>query len=219
MPNAPCPAVTPPSIWLASRSPRRLALLEQIGVHAELLLDEDEARAEALETPLPGELPSAYVARVARAKALAACGRLDPSPAPAPRAVLAADTTVAIGSRILAKPTDADDAIRMLTSLQGRSHRVYTAVALALPVGFRGAATVRVHQRLHASQVRMRRLKPAEIERYVRSGEPFGKAGGYAIQGLAAAFVRRIDGSHSGIMGLPIFETVQLLRKADIFLP
>ena len=221
-----------PTIWLASRSPRRLDLLAQIGVRAELLLDEDEARAEALEARLPGELPPAYVTRVARAKALAACDRLIASP-PAEdeagpgirppalpmRAVLAADTTVAIGATVLAKPSDAAQAAQMLERLQGRTHRVLTAVALGLPAGHRGGTTTRVFEKLQASQVRFKRLSAIEIDRYVASGEPFGKAGGYAIQGLAAAFVRRIEGSHSGIMGLPIFETVQLLRKTGIFLP
>ena len=231
VPDVPAPASAPetgPSIWLASRSPRRLDLLAQIGVRAELLLDPDESRAEALEARLTGELPAPYVCRIARLKALAGCERLaviareaslDSAPPVPMRAVLAADTTVAIGSTIFAKPLDADDAARMIGALQGRTHRVLTAVALALPGGMGDSDKVRVFERLQVSKVRFSRLKAGEIARYVASGEPFGKAGGYAIQGLAAAFVRRIDGSHSGIMGLPIFETVQLLRKTGLVIP
>lgn len=204
-------------LYLASRSPRRRELLAQIGLDCELLLDDDEARAEALEAPLDGELPAAYVVRVARAKALAACERRAALDLPVGH-VLGADTTVAIGSRILAKPVDAAHAQAMLASLQGRSHRVLTAVALAVAPSARQPAT-RLFSTLQSSRVRFRRLKPDEIARYVDSGEPFGKAGGYAIQGLAAAFIRRIEGSHSGIMGLPLFETVQLLRKAGVNLP
>jgi septum formation protein len=197
----------PPMIYLASRSPRRLALLAQLGIECRLLLDEDESRAESLEAVHAGEAPARYVQRVAIAKAQAALVRLAASGWPA-APVLSADTTVAVGSTLLGKPADADDAARMLRLLSGRAHKVLSAVVVATP------ARARLLAALQVSRVRFGRLKPSQIEDYVGSGEPFGKAGGYAIQGRAAAFVRRIEGSHSGIMGLPLFETAQLLRKA-----
>lgn len=205
------PAADRPWVYLASRSPRRSELLAQIGVTARLLVDDDAERAEALEAEQVGEDPRHYVVRVARAKAGAAVERLAAS-ALAPGPVLAADTTVALGGTLLAKPADAADAARMLASLQGRVHRVLTAVAVGRTGG-------KIDVRLQISRVRIRRLKPAEIDRYVDSGEPFGKAGGYAIQGRAAAFVTRIDGSHSGIMGLPLHETAQMLRRVGIAIP
>ena len=217
----PVPAADRPWIYLASRSPRRSELLGQIGIAARLLLDDDAERAEALEAEIAGEDPRRYVLRVARAKAQAglerlAAGDLDRRP------VLAADTTVAIGGTLLAKPADADEAARMLGRLQGRVHRVLTAVAVGRPRSAGGspaAAAGRVDVRLQTSRVRMRRLKPAEIDAYIASGEPFGKAGAYAIQGRAAGFITRIDGSHSGIMGLPLYETAQMLRKAGLPIP
>jgi septum formation protein len=198
---------TPAFIYLASRSPRRLALLEQIGVACRILVDDDEARAEALEQTVPGEAPAAYVRRVARAKAQAALERIAAGGLP-PAPLLCADTTVALGGNLLGKPSDAADAARMLRLLSGRTHRVLTAVVVARADG------KRLFEAVQVSRVRFARLKPAEIAGYVASGEPFGKAGAYAIQGLAAAFVRRIEGSHSGIMGLPLHETARLLRKA-----
>ena len=194
-------------IYLASRSPRRLELLGQLGLHCRLLLDDDESRAEALEAVMPGESPAAYVRRVALAKVQAALARLDAAGLPQ-AALLSADTTVALGGTILGKPENTADAARMLRLLSGRTHRVLTAVVVASADRSKILATVQV------SRVRFCRLKPAQVEAYVASGEPFGKAGGYAIQGLAAGFVRSIEGSHSGIMGLPLFETAQLLRKA-----
>jgi septum formation protein len=194
-------------IYLASRSPRRLELLRQVGVECRLLLDDDEGRAEALEAVAPGESPTGYVRRVAMAKAQAALQRLSDAGLPA-APLLCADTTVAIGGTILGKPADADDAKRMLRMLSGRTHKVMTAVVVA------PASRSRLLAATQVSRVRFTRLKPAQIEAYVASGEPFGKAGAYAIQGLAAGFVRSIEGSHSGIMGLPLFETVLLLRKA-----
>jgi septum formation protein len=194
-------------IYLASRSPRRLELLRQLGVECRLLLDEDEARAEALEAVRDGETPAAYVQRAARAKTEAALARLAEAQLP-PAPLLCADTTVAIGGTILGKPADADDAARMLRLLSGRTHRVLTAVVVAPASGPRLLAATQV------SRVRFARLTAAQIEAYIDSGEPFGKAGGYAIQGRAAGFVRRIEGSHSGIMGLPLYETARLLRKA-----
>lgn len=201
-------------IYLASRSPRRLALLQQIGIDACLLLDEDEARAEALEACQPGESPGQYVERVALAKALAARQRLEqlsrgPDASHWPlRPLLAADTTVAIGGRILGKPADDDDARRILGQLSGRSHRVLTTVVVI------AARSGKARLRTRISRVRFARLQPADIEHYIASGEPAGKAGAYGIQGGAARFVRHIEGSYSGIMGLPLYETALLLRQA-----
>ncbi|RPH43417.1 MAG: septum formation inhibitor Maf [Burkholderiales bacterium] len=193
----------PPFVWLASQSPRRQALLEQIGLRFALLLAGPEEDAEALEAVRVGESPTQYVERVVLAKADAARARLAARALPA-APILVADTTVAIGGTILGKPVDDDDARRMLRLLSGRGHRVLTALAVV-----RGA---RVTHRVQVSQVRFARLSDSDVDAYVASGEPRGKAGGYAIQGRAAAFVRRIEGSHSGIMGLPLHETATLLR-------
>lgn len=263
-------------IYLASRSPRRLELLKQIGISkVRLLLDEDENKAEELEAVRPKESPTNYVERVARAKAEAAWRRLQelqrqdflaemagspvaeiaatmtataatgaassgtagsdnpsaaavatasPAARPAldrlPKGVgtvtgphwpaaplLAADTTVAVGGRILGKPTDAEDARRILKLLSGRSHRVLSSVVVVSPRG-------KVRQRTQVSRVRFRRLTDEDIAAYIASGEPFGKAGAYGIQGLAARFVKKIEGSYSSIMGLPLYETAALLKKA-----
>lgn len=190
-------------LYLASQSPRRRQLLDQIGVRHELLLPEPHEDAEALEVLRPGESARAYVQRVTWAKLAAARLRLAASARPA-RPILCADTTVAIGRHILAKPADAADAARMLGLLAGREHRVLTAVALA-----DGA-----HQQLllSSSRVRFAPLTAAQIDAYVASGEPLGKAGAYAIQSRAATWVTAIHGSYSGIMGLPLYETAQLLR-------
>jgi len=197
-------------VYLASTSPRRQELLRQIGVRFEFLLPDPEEDAEALEALRAGESPTRYVERVTLAKAGAARERLARRGlAPAP--ILVADTTVAIGGRILGKPVDDDDARRMLAELSGRGHRVLTAVA-----GVRGA---RIEHLVNVSRVWFARLGAAEIGRYVATGEPRGKAGGYAIQGFAARFVRRIEGSHSGIMGLPLYETARLLRADGLHLP
>ena len=198
-----------PMIYLASRSPRRLELLGQLGVTCRLLLDVDEARAEALEAALPGEPPAAYVQRVTRAKAQAALARLAQLGLP-PAPLLCADTTVAVGGTILGKPHDAADAARMLKLLSGRTHKVLTAVVVV------PASATRLLAATQVSRVRFCRLSPGQIDAYIASGEPFGKAGAYAIQGLAAGFVRTIEGSHSGIMGLPLYETARLLRKAGL---
>ena len=263
-------------IYLASRSPRRLELLKQIGItEVRLLLDEDEDRAEELEAIRPKESPTNYVERVARAKAEAAWQRLQElqrqdflaemtgspvaeiaattapatatsvagatsngtvtpdspsaasaaaaSPAPGklpksagaatgrnwpPAPLLAADTTVAVGGRILGKPTDEEDARRILKLLSGRSHRVLSSVVVVSPRG-------KVRQRTQVSRVRFRRLTDEDITAYIASGEPFGKAGAYGIQGLAARFVKKIEGSYSSIMGLPLYETAALLKKAS----
>ena len=194
-------------VWLASQSPRRQELLQQIGVDFELLLPDPHEDAEALEAIEPGETPGQYVERVVHAKAMAAQSRLTRrGGADAP--ILVADTTVALGGTILGKPADGQDAARILGLLAGRSHRVLTAVAVV----HRG----RIEQALSLSRVRFERLSPQRIADYVASGEPFGKAGAYAIQGRAAAFIRRIEGSHSGIMGLPLHETSRLLQRAGL---
>lgn len=194
-------------IYLASQSPRRRQLLEQIGVRHELLLPRPDEDAEALEAERPGEAPADYVQRVTRAKLRAAQRRLAASGLPA-APILCADTTVAIGRTILAKPVDADHARAMLRRLAGRTHRVLTAVGVA-----NGRRT---HFALSDSKVRFAAIPPAEIDRYIAGGEPFGKAGAYAIQSAIAAWIERIEGSHSGIMGLPLFETAQLLRRAGV---
>lgn len=191
-------------IYLASQSPRRRQLLDQLGVQHELLLPGADEDAEALEAVQAGELPEAYCARVTAAKLDAALARLAGrglSLAP----ILCADTTVAVDDLILGKPEDEADARRMLALMSGRSHRVITAVAVAEDK-LRAAA-------LNVSHVEFAPLTTAQIDRYVASREPFGKAGGYAIQSQAAAWIVNIAGSYSGIMGLPLFETAQLLGK------
>ena len=194
-------------IYLASQSPRRRQLLAQIGVRFELLLPGDCEDAEALEAERAGELPAAYVERVTLAKLAAARARLRSDPRDdAP--ILCADTTVALGRRILGKPRDAADAVATLTALSGRTHRVLTAVAVA--TGRRRWVAV------SSSHVHFAALPAHAIESYVAGGEPFGKAGAYAIQSGIAAWIARIDGSYSGIMGLPLYETAQLLRKAGV---
>lgn len=195
----------PAWIYLASQSPRRRQLLDQLGVRHELLLPDADEDAEALEAVLPGELPVDYVQRVTALKLQAARARLKRRGLP-PAPVLCSDTTVALGRRILGKPADAGEAAAMLGALSGRSHRVLTAVAIG--AGRRTLAALSV------SKVRFAPLSPAGIYAYVASGEPFGKAGAYAIQGAMAARIERIEGSYSGIMGLPLFETAQLLAQA-----
>jgi septum formation protein len=197
-------------VWLASQSPRRAQLLLQIGVAHELLAPDPHEDAEALEAVRPAEVPAAYVRRVTRAKLLAALARLQRRGAP-PAPILCADTTVALGRRILGKPADAAEAQAMLRSLSGRTHRVLTAVAVH--------DGRRIHAALNVSHVRMAQMPPASIDAYVAGGEAFGKAGAYAIQGSIAAWIEHIDGSHSGIMGLPLYETARLLRRAGVALP
>ena len=195
----------PGFIYLASQSPRRLQLLGQIGVRCELLLPCADEDAEALEAERPGELPAAYVERVTRAKLRAARARWQRAALP-PAPILCADTTVALGRRILGKPRDAADAIATLTRLAGRTHRVITAVAVASGRRTRLAVSM--------SHVRFAPMPAQAIAAYVATGEPFGKAGAYAIQGAVSAWIEHIDGSHSGIVGLPLFETSVLLRWA-----
>jgi septum formation protein len=199
-------------IYLASQSPRRRELLTQIGVPYQLLLPTPDEDAESLEVVLPGEAPQAYVQRVTALKLIAARARfmrarglkgLENQLIDGP--ILCADTTVALGDTILGKPADAADAQRMLRALAGQTHRVLTAIA----VGW-GERTV---QTCCESHVTFADLTDAEIADYVASGEPMGKAGAYGVQGRAAAYIARISGSYSGIMGLPVYETAQLLAS------
>jgi septum formation protein len=190
-----------PLFYLASQSPRRRELLAQIGL-VPAIVD-----AEIDETPLPGEMPAAYVERLARAKALAGWQALAGAGLP-PRPVLGADTAVVLDGEILGKPRDADDACAMLARLAGRSHQVLTGVSLCDGRDQRSVVS--------STEVTFTALDAARIARYVTSGEPLDKAGGYGIQGLAATFVERIDGSYSGVVGLPLFETAELLRQFGI---
>ena len=198
-----------PFVYLASQSPRRQELLQQLGVRFELLLPRPDEDAEALEAELPGEHARDYVQRVCIAKAHAARARLVAG-GHATRPILVADTTVTIDDAILGKPTDADDAIAMLTRLAGREHEVLTAVTVIDAEGTLLPAALSV------STVRFAALHVDAIRRYAASGEPLGKAGAYGVQGRAAEFIQRINGSYSGIMGLPLFETAALLRAARI---
>ncbi len=191
-------------IYLASQSPRRRQLLEQLGVKYELLLPDADEDAEGIEAVLPGEAPARYVQRVTGLKLDAAVARLKRrglSAAP----ILCSDTTVAMGRTIYGKPADTKDAARMLAALSGQTHRVLTAVAVQ-------AGRKRL-EALSDSRVSFAAMTPAQIRRYVDGGEPMGKAGAYAVQGAAAAFIAKISGSYSGIMGLPMYETAQLLRE------
>ena len=196
-------------IYLASQSPRRSQLLEQIGVaHQILVADATEAEAaEALEIALKNEAPLTYVKRVTALKLDAAVARMQQRSLPS-APVLCADTTVAMGRIIYGKPETEKDAVRMLTELSGQTHRVLTAVAVAY-----GANSKKRLQLVSESKVTFDNLSKAQIAAYVASGEPMGKAGSYAVQGRAAMFIRHISGSYSGIMGLPLYETAQLLNK------
>ena len=196
-------------IYLASRSPRRRELLKQIGVSFELvLLREDPRRgADVDETPLSGESARDYALRIARTKAEVAAEQVLRRGLLA-YPVLAADTTVVHDDEIIGKPVDAEDAERILSRLAGREHRVLTAIAVA--------TRDQVDTRVSDSAVEFRALTPDEIRRYVVTGEPLDKAGAYAVQGRAAAFVTRISGSYSGIMGLPLAEASELLQRFGI---
>ncbi len=186
--------MTAPSLILASASPRRRELLARLGIEPSAI-----AAADIDESETKGELPRAYAARVAREKALAVDG--------GDAFVLSGDTVVALGRRILPKAEDADTARRCLALISGRRHRVLSAVALKYPDG-----TLR--ERLSETVVRVKRLTPDEIEAYLASGEWHGKAGGYAIQGSFEGLIAAISGSHSGVMGLPLYETRALLKGA-----
>jgi septum formation protein len=189
-------ATAAPLLCLASISPRRRQLLAQIGVPHVV------SAAQIDEAVLSGERAADYVLRMARAKALAVRARSAALP------VLAADTTVVVDELICGKPADEAAAVGMLQRLSGRSHQVLTAVALAADAG--------LTFRLSASEVRLRTLTRAECEAYWRTGEPRDKAGGYAIQGRGAVFIEHLSGSYSGVMGLPLFETAQLLAGAGL---
>ena len=187
-------------IYLASRSPRRAELLRQIGVEFEVFaLDIDESR-------LPAETPAEYVCRLAQQKARHAAARL--AVESADYAVLAADTTIALDGDIIGKPGDRAQCRCILGRLSARQHQVLTAVALATPAG--------IDWRLNRSQVGFRRLAAREIETYCDRDEPMDKAGAYAIQGRAAVFIEHLEGSYSAVMGLPLFETAELLKDADL---
>jgi septum formation protein len=190
-------------IYLASQSPRRSQLLDQLGVRHELLLPEAEEDSEGLEVAIKNEAPSTYVKRVTALKLEAALVRMARRGLPS-APVLCADTTVAMGRKIYGKPANTQDAVRMLSELAGSKHRVLTAVAVQYG-----------HKRLEIlsdSRVSFVPLTTVQVKRYVASGESQGKAGAYAVQGRAAGFISQISGSYSGIMGLPLFETAQLLR-------
>ena len=196
-------------IYLASRSPRRRDLLKQIGVPFELLLLREDLRrgVDVDETPLPDESPGVYVLRIARTKAGMAVRQIALRALPQ-KPVLAADTTVVFDGQVVGKPEDVEHAVRMLRALSGREHQVLTAVAVALKE--------HVETQISVSSIWFRELSDTDIRRYCASGEPLDKAGAYAIQGRAGAFVTRISGSYSGIMGLPLAETAELLQKFNI---
>ena len=194
-------------VYLASQSPRRRQLLEQLGVRYELLLADTSEDAEALEVGLKNEAPVAYVKRVTGLKLDAAAARLARRNLP-PGPILCSDTTVALGRVIYGKPFDAADAVRMLGELAGRTHRVLTAVAVQ--------QGLQRFDALSTSRVSFEAMTAEQIQAYVATGEPLGKAGAYAIQGKMAMHISRIDGSYSGIMGLPLWETAALLRASGL---
>jgi septum formation protein len=191
-----------PSIYLASRSPRRAELLQQIGLEFRILPSDID------ESVLANELPEIYVKRLAHSKAevgLAHMIKMNLTRLP----ILAADTTVAVDGVILGKPEDDADAYAMLQNLSGRWHEVHTALAVA----FDG----KIEVALSTTRVELAQLEDSRVKAYIASGEPRDKAGAYGIQGLAGAFIKHIEGSYSGVMGLPIYETAQLLRNAGVY--
>jgi septum formation protein len=191
-----------PKLVLASGSPRRLALLNQAGIEPDQLLP-----ADIEEIPTKGELPRAYATRLARAKGEAALEAVRRSDELRGSFIVAADTVVAVGRRILPKAELLDEAAQCLRLLSGRNHRVYSGVCIVTPKeSFR--------QRLVETRVRFKRLSQSDLETYLASGEWRGKAGGYAIQGRAAALIRWIGGSYSNVVGLPLFEVSNMLRGA-----
>ena len=195
-----------PSVYLASKSPRRQELLRQIGVEFEELLLREAAgrRRDVLEVPRKGESALEYVKRIARTKAAVGWHRMGRRGLPA-KPVLAADTEVVLDGAALGKPADSASATQMLEQLSGRSHEVITAVAVRW--------NAQIALGLARSQVSFRALARDEIARYTATGEPFDKAGGYAVQGRAAIFIRHLEGSYSGVMGLPLYETAEILSK------
>ena len=193
-----------PFVYLASQSPRRQALLDQIGVAYKVLLPTDAEAAEALEAVLPQESALKYVKRVTRLKVLAALEQIQQQSLEA-APVLCADTTVVVEGHILGKPANASEATQMLSLLSGKTHEVLTAVAIG--------HNQDIHLALSRSRVKFASMTAADIQDYVVSQEPMGKAGAYAIQGRASAFISHVSGSYSGIMGLPLYETSQLLKQ------
>ncbi|HEV3240357.1 MAG TPA: Maf family protein [Casimicrobiaceae bacterium] len=195
-----------PALYLASKSPRRQELLRQIGVEFDTLLlrEAPGRRRDIAEAARQAEPPLEYVKRVARLKASVGWHRMGRRGLP-PKPVLGADTEVVLDGKALGKPADAAGAVAMLGALSGRTHEVITAVAVRWETQLFAAAST--------SRVTFRTLGHDEIERYVATGEPFDKAGAYAIQGKAAVFVQHLDGSYSGVMGLPLFETAEILTR------
>jgi septum formation protein len=195
-----------PSVYLASKSPRRQELLRQLGVEFdELLLREAPGRRrDIVEAPRKGEPPQEYVKRIARLKASVGWHRMQRRGL-APKPVLGADTEVVLDGAALGKPADAAAAVAMLAAMSDRSHEVITAVAIRWQT--------QIAQAVSTSRVTFRAIAHDEIERYVATGEPFDKAGGYAIQGKAAVFVQHLEGSYSGVMGLPLFEMAEILAR------
>jgi septum formation protein len=198
--------ITRPHIYLASQSPRRRELLKQIGVNFEMLLLRNDPRRDVSvdETPQQNEMPVDYVQRICRAKAAAAWDVLQFRNLP-PFPVLAADTTVTLDNKIIGKPRDQEEASAILRELSGRQHQVLSAVAMAFEE--------RLELRLSTTIVTFAKLDEERIRRYLLSNEAHDKAGAYGIQGYAGAFIERIEGSYSGVMGLPLWETVELLRS------
>ncbi len=188
-------------IYLASRSPRRAEILQQLGVRFSVIT------ADIDEACQPNELPANYVVRLAAEKAAAGLTALTEAALPS-LPILAADTTVAVANTILGKPESSEEAFAMLKSLSGSWHEVHTAIALATEQGMLTA--------LSTTRVEVAELSDALIHDYIATGEPRDKAGAYGIQGLASTFIKRIEGSYSGVMGLPIYETTQLLRQAGV---
>ncbi len=186
-------------VYLASSSPRRRELLAQIGVPCRVL------PVSVDETVVAGESPEDYVLRLSRLKAVVGCSLLPAAPL-AP--VLAADTAVVLDGKVLVKPTDSHDAVRMLCKLSGRTHEVLTAIALRSEQG--------LVSRLSRSTVTFRTITPVEAQDYWDTGEPYDKAGGYAVQGCGAVFITDLRGSYSGVMGLPLYETAELLELARV---
>lgn len=198
------PAVINPdganSLVLASASPRRLAILGQVGI------EPDALRPTSIdETPHKTEPPRAYATRIAKEKTMAALKIIDEEPELAGSFILSADTVVTVGRRILTKPELVEEAASMLQLLSGRAHRVYTAVCLVTP-------SRKIRQRIVETRVRFKHLSPEEIDCYLVSNEWRGKAGGYAIQGMAGAFVERLVGSYTNVVGLPLTEVIKMLR-------
>ncbi|HEX7273541.1 MAG TPA: Maf family protein [Casimicrobiaceae bacterium] len=195
-----------PSVYLASKSPRRQELLRQLGVEFEplLLREAPGRRRDVVEAPRKDEPPLEYVKRIARTKAAVGWHRMGRRGL-APKPVIGADTEVILDGTVVGKPSDAADAVRVLSSLSARTHDVITAVAVRWQAQLALAVST--------SRVTFRAIPADELERYVATGEPSDKAGGYAIQGKAAVFVRHLEGSYSGVMGLPLFETAEILAR------